>query len=327
MYALRLELEGEQALVGQLEAQLNQLAAAEQAAAADAAAVRSALQAALLMGGRQGGDAQAGAPLEGMQSAAASAEAAAPSSNSSSSLGKQVGTAVAALLERVRLLERQVAQQQAALEQAQQRPAMAAAAVQCDSQARSDAAMQAEPGSAVPASTQTEAAGLESTAGGGTTAGYGQAHPEQQQIAQLTQQLADARLAAVAAKAEQAAAQSKLQDAERQVDSAPRKIWWLCCAQGCNTTDVTVPDESFMHPRWNCSSQSSRRRWPQPSARQRKLAFTAQIAPARWLSSYALSAAGCRRKLSSCAALRQLHSSRARLAWQRQQHKGRHSCR
>jgi len=194
VYGLRLELEEGRAVTGQLEAKLSQLAAAEQAAAADAAAVRSALQA---------------ISLNSMPPAVAGVAA-----GDATSLGKQVGTAISALVERVQSLEQQVAQQQAALEQAQQRPQVVASAVQCDSQPQSDAAMQAEPGSAVPASTQTEAAGPE--------AGYGQAHPEQQQVAELTQQLADARLAAVAAKADQAAAQSKLQAAERQVGGTLR---------------------------------------------------------------------------------------------------------
>lgn len=206
-------------LVGQLEAKLSQLAAAEQAAAADAAEVRTALQEAQLVSiaaAQAAGQeplGQAGAhprkQPDGVQPAAANP--------SHSSLGKQVGTAVAALRARVHSLEQQVAKQQAALEQAQQRPAMVAAAVQCGCESHSDAAVQAEPGSGVPASTQTVAAVLGTAADAGPTAGYGQAQPEQQQMAELTQHLADARLTAVAAKAEQAAAQSRLRDAERQV--------------------------------------------------------------------------------------------------------------
>ncbi|PRW61371.1 leucine-rich repeat containing [Chlorella sorokiniana] len=212
VYALRLDLEEQQALAGQLEAKLSQLAAAEQAALADAAEVRSALQAAQLAS--SGAAHTAGQQPDNMVAGAA---VAGPTSSSSGSLGKQVGIAVSALVERTRALEQQLGQQQAALERAQQRPAGVAVAVQCDSQARADAAMQAEPGSAVPASTQTESAGQQGTAAAGPSVHYGQADPEQQQVAELTQQLPDSRLATVAAKAEQAAAQSKLQEAECQL--------------------------------------------------------------------------------------------------------------
>lgn len=218
MYALRLELEGEQAAVSQLQEKLSQLAAVEQAATAEAAEVRGMLQAAQLASSA----CQSAAPVQveqaqqqpaGTQPGGDSAVAA----SNSSSLGKQVGTAVSALLERIRSLEHQLAQQQAALEQAQQQPVVEAAAVQYEPQGLSEAAVQAVPASSAPASTQTGAPAQEAVAADSPAPGYGQADPQQQQVAVLTQQLAEARLAAVAAKAEQAAAQSKLQDTERQV--------------------------------------------------------------------------------------------------------------
>lgn len=216
-------------LVGQLEAKLSQLAAAEQAAAADAAEVRTALQEAQLAGiaaahaAGQGNLVQADAhPWQQLGDVPPAA-----ATSSRSSLGKQVGTAVAALLERVHSLEQQVAKQQAALEQAQQRPAMVAAAVQCDCESHSDAAVQAALGSGVPASTQTAAAVQGTADDAGPTAGYGQAS-EQQQMAELTQHLADARLTAAAAKAEQATAQSRLRDAERQVGCTSCRVVVRC---------------------------------------------------------------------------------------------------
>jgi hypothetical protein len=231
VHSLRLQLEDGQALLDQLKLKLNQLVAVEQAAAEEAAAVRSALQAAVA-GGVAGGSAA------GSSSPVSSSSQQRP--GGSLSLGEEVGAAVGTLVQRIKALEQQLAAQQqqlqeaatAAAQQHQQQqvaappaaqavgvqceppapPAAQAVGVQCEAAVQASAGVQAaEPHSLRASAAQTDAGQPEEDVG------YGRADPQQQQVAQLTAQLAAARLAEVGAKAELAATEARLLEAEHKV--------------------------------------------------------------------------------------------------------------
>ena len=236
VHSLRLQLEDGQALLDRLKLKLGQLAAAEQAAAAEAAAVRSALQAAVAAGATGGGSAAgSGSPY-------------------SSSLGEEVGAAVGTLVKRIQALEQQVTSQQqqlqeaataaAQLQQQQQQQQQAAASppmeavgvqcelpappaaqtvgVQCEAAVQASAGVQAvEPHNMRASAAQTDAGQPEEDVC------YGRADPKQQQVVQLTAQLAAARLAEVGAKAELAGTEARLLEAERQVRG------WVVPTQRC----------------------------------------------------------------------------------------------
>jgi hypothetical protein len=230
VHSLRLQLEDGQALLDRLKLKLGQLAAAEQAAAAEAAAVRSALQAAGATGG--GSAAGSGSPY-------------------SSSLGEEVGAAVGTLVQRIQALEQQVTSQQqqlqdaataaAQLEQQQQQaaasPPMEAVGVQCEPPAppaaqtvgvQCEAAVQASAGVQAVEPHDMRASAAQTDAGQPEEdVCYGRADPKQQQVVQLTAQLAAARLAEVGAKAELAGTEARLLEAERQVRG------WVVPTQRC----------------------------------------------------------------------------------------------
>lgn len=253
VHGLHLELESEQAAAAALQTQVSQLLASEQAAVDDAAAVRSMLQAAYASAVQQAAALDDGrqqqAPVQQQQQrpgspAADSQQPAAglphaSASDQGGSLGQEVGAAVGALVQRIHSLEQQLASQQQSLQEAELRqaaaPALQAAGVQCSPPDHADAAVQSAPtgdaaGSTAAAATQTdvEAAGAAAPAAEqgddaapsatSTSAdGYGRADAQQQRVAELTTQLAEARLAEVAAKADHAASEARLQEAERKV--------------------------------------------------------------------------------------------------------------
>ena len=250
VHALRLELEGEQAAVTALQARVSQLALSEQAAVDDAAAVRSTLQAACASVAQQaatlGGGQQQQQHQEQQQQPLAAGAALpqpaagqAPANSQGGSLDQDVGTAVGTLVQRIRSLEQQLAMQAAELQRAAA-PAVQAVGTQCSPPDHADAAVQSAPaddsGHIAAAATQTDAdaaGGAEALPAHGSEApqpgashagdGYGRADPQQQRVAELTAQLADARLAEVAAKADHAASEARLQDAECKVGS----VQWI----------------------------------------------------------------------------------------------------
>ena len=263
VHALRLELEGEQAAVTALQARVSQLASSEQAAVDDAAAVRSTLQAACasvaqqaatLGGGQQQQQHQEQQQQQPLAAGAALPQPAAgqsPANSQGGSLDQDVGTAVGTLVQRIRSLEQQLAMQAAELQRAAA-PAVQAVGTQCSPPDRADAAVQSAPaddsGHIAAAATQTHAdaaGGAEASAAHGSEApqpgvsnagdGYGRADPQQQRVAELTAQLADARLAEVAAKADHAASEARLQDAECKVGS----VQWIA---GCLRVDPRLVD-------------------------------------------------------------------------------------
>ena len=239
VHSLRLQLEDGQALLDQLKLKIGQLAAAEQAAAEEAAAVRSTLQGAV-SGVAAGGSA---ADSGGLDSSS--------QQRPGGSLGDEVGTAVGTLVRRIQALEQQLAGQQqqlqeaatAAAQQQQQHhqaaaappameavgvqcepaapPALQAVGVQCEAAPQASAGVQAaEPRGMRASAAQTDAGQPEEDVS------YGRADPQQQQVAQLTAQLAAARLAEVGAKAELAGTEVRLLEAEREVRgwSVPKQL-------------------------------------------------------------------------------------------------------
>lgn len=264
MHALRLDLEGEQALVKQLQVKLDELAASEQAVIEDAAAVRCALQAACTAAAQEASASgsslsempptqqqqQQQRPEQGtaawqQQAGIAPAAAGGRGSQQGCTLGQEVGTAVGALVQRIHTLEQQLASQQQAMQEAERlravAPAVQAAGVQCSPPAQSDAAVQAAPAdlgctAAAAAQTDTDAAvqgsGAAPPAPSPTpdAGSYGRADPQQERVTELTAQLAVARLAEVSAKADHAAIEARLLEAER-------KVRWLVCVHACQAAE------------------------------------------------------------------------------------------
>lgn len=234
VHALRLEVEDAQTLLGQLKAKLEQLAAAEQAAQQDAGRVRKMLVAtskAVHLESAQD-------PSSKVPQLPRSGDGAADVFDSLGSLEEDVGAVVSILLQRIATLE----QQQTGIQPEAAAPAAPAAlaapavpeqravSVQCASQPLTTTASQATP-VAASSGTQTDADAVpcpKAAAAAAEAEGreYGWPDMQQQEVAELTAQLAAARLAEVAARAEQAATNAKLQEAQSKV----RVQRSFCCA-------------------------------------------------------------------------------------------------
>ncbi|KAL4423912.1 hypothetical protein ABPG75_001213 [Micractinium tetrahymenae] len=256
VHALRLELEDGQMLLQQLKAKLEQLTASEEAAQSDAVAVRSTLASvvhhvtglALPAEQRAGSAAQQQPPQQGSTLATGLPWSASVGQHvqACSGLGQEVGATLQALLGRISDLQQRMASQQEALEAAEvaagQQPLeleQQAVGVQCELPAVASTAVQAVPsedGMAAACGTQTDA----ETAGDAHDGVYGRPNAQQQQLAELTAQLAAARLEAVAAKTEHSALEAQLLDAEHQLAQHQKREQELVAAAR-HTSDCQCP--------------------------------------------------------------------------------------
>lgn len=251
----------------QLRGKLEALSAAEQAAQSDATAVRGTLShvvqtvagmalPAELRASTTGQ--QAITPATGLLTSAAAADL---DVQSCSGAGHEVEAALRALQSRISDLKQQVSQRDtlltaeaaAAAQQAVQ-PERQAVGVQCEVLAVASTAVQvmpAEDGIAAACGTQTDTDAEDyGGAHGGT---YGRPDALQQQLAELTAQLAASRLEAVAAKAEHSALEARLLDTEHQVTCNIYSLYSLSLqafAWGCalfNTLFIKVSEMQTFH--------------------------------------------------------------------------------
>lgn len=232
VHSLRLALEDSQALLGQLKNKLDELTTAEQAAQQEAAAVTRTLAAVLQqvpglpLAEPQGTCVQQAGSVPGATNCLPHTASQQPGSSqhaagsqqvhSSGSLDRQVGSALTTLLQRISALEQQLASQQECAAADKH-----TVGVQCDPPATASTAVQAAPSAtanSVASCTQTDTDGAQASGSpvetGTAEAEYGRPDAQQQQVAELTAQLAAARLAEVAVKAD---AETRLLEAERKV--------------------------------------------------------------------------------------------------------------